>query len=115
MAEPMKRAPQLQELYDKAFPGNLDKIRQDICTRCGNQIKPEELLTEKEKREQTQSGMCGSCQRGFFRESDEEEEDTGDNDMWDEDGDWDNDDDEEPEEWDEDEDDGCVDAYGDDC
>lgn len=75
MAEPMRRAPGMQAVYDDLFPGNTQRIKANICTSCAQPVKQEDLLNEAERREVGISGLCGPCQRRIFCSPEDEESD----------------------------------------
>lgn len=69
MAEPTKKAPEIEKLIDATNPSGrkrVDSIKQDICTWCG---KPAvEFRDELSRKEYTISGFCQECQDKTFGE-----------------------------------------------
>ena len=67
MAEPTKKAPELESLIDSINPSGrkrIDSIKADICTWCG---KPAvEFRDELSRREYSISGLCQKCQDETF-------------------------------------------------
>lgn len=76
MAEPMWRSPAMQRLQNELFTDRDEKIRQNICYRCGLAAKSEDFHNERERREFSITGLCGPCQRIVDSEGEEDEEDT---------------------------------------
>jgi len=69
MAEPTKKAPEIERLID-AFNSSgrkrVDSIRADICSWCGKPAT--DFRDELSKREYTISGFCQECQDKTFGE-----------------------------------------------
>ena len=67
MAEPTKKAPEIEKLIDTFNPSGrkrVDSIKQDICSWCGKPaIQFRDALS---KREYTISGFCQECQDKTF-------------------------------------------------
>lgn len=62
------------EFLSRIMPAEAEKIRNALeegcCRYCDKKIDMENL-TEVEKRELSMSGMCGPCQRDFFKKPQE--------------------------------------------
>ena len=67
MAEPTKKAPEIEELIDATNPSGrkrVDSIKADVCSWCG---KPAvEFRDELSRREYRISGFCQDCQDKTF-------------------------------------------------
>ena len=72
MAEPSKKAPQIEEFLEKTF-GRTTAIKGDKCVRtpigCGGPAT--EFKDELSRREYGISGLCQKCQDRIFGEHDE--------------------------------------------
>ena len=67
MAEPTKKAPEIEGLIDAFNPSGRKRvncIKQDICTWCGKPAT--EFRDELSRREYTISGFCQECQDQVF-------------------------------------------------
>jgi len=67
MAEPTKKAPEIEALVDATNPSGrkrVDSIKQDICSWCGEPAT--EFKDALSKKEYTISGFCQSCQDKTF-------------------------------------------------
>ena len=70
MAEPTKKAPEIEAWIDSTNPSGrkrVDSIKQDICNWCGKPAT--EFRDELSRKEYTISGFCQECQDKTFGES----------------------------------------------
>lgn len=64
-----ERNPVIQELLEKVFPDETQRIKEGKCPFCGKKINPEnEFRDDLSRREFNISGLCQSCQDDFFKE-----------------------------------------------
>ncbi len=67
MAEPTKKAPEIDNLIDSLSPPGFKRttsIKMDMCSRCGE--KATEFRDEVSRREYRISGWCQKCQDEMF-------------------------------------------------
>ena len=67
MAEPSKKAEEIEKLIDSTLPGGRTRrgsIKQNICSWCGNPAT--EFRDELSRKEYTISGFCQECQDKTF-------------------------------------------------
>ena len=70
MATPTDKAPAIDSLLEKLFPGRMESIRDDVCVMCkGPASEFEDALSRKEF---SISGMCQKCQDKVFTSEEEE-------------------------------------------
>ena len=66
--EPSKKAPEITALLDKLF-GRTEHITNDTCAICHGEAKS--FDDELSRKDYTITGMCQTCQNGFYEESDD--------------------------------------------
>jgi len=67
MAEPTKKAPEMEKLIDATNPSGRkrrDSIKADICSWCGKPAA--EFEDDLSRKEYSISGFCQECQDGIF-------------------------------------------------
>lgn len=53
------------------FEKELARVRKGLCPICGEPINEEDFRDDLSRKEYRISGMCQSCQDGFFTEDEE--------------------------------------------
>ena len=74
MAEPTKKAPEIEKLIDTFNPSGrkrVDSIKADICSWCGKNVT--EFQDEISRREYSISGFCQECQDKTFGKAEPKE------------------------------------------
>ncbi len=67
MAEPTKKAPEIEALIDSTNPSGrkrVDSIKSDVCSWCGKPAT--QFKDELSRREYRISGLCQECQDKVF-------------------------------------------------
>jgi hypothetical protein len=63
--EPTNKAPGIEKLLEN-FGGRTTAITSNRCTSCGKEVHSEDFKDQLSLKEYKISGMCQSCQNGFF-------------------------------------------------
>ena len=63
-----ERHPILEQMLEKVFPEERERVKAGKCPFCGKEIDPDtEFRDEKSRKEFDISGMCQKCQDELFQ------------------------------------------------